>query len=98
MALIRSQVVINNETAGVIKFVKHHDYGGNLPNTPYPEEIQPAEWAEFLHHGSVGNPSQSIGAVVYRCTNGAGQEWDWMMSWSNIYGITHNAGFILRSW
>jgi len=84
-SIVRGQVQIHNRTGEPLKCVTHHDYKGQV-EPPYPAEISPGQLAEFPHHGSVGNPSQSIGAVVYRCKNPAGQECDWMMSWLNKYG------------
>ncbi|XP_052180973.1 uncharacterized protein LOC127794112 [Diospyros lotus] len=77
--------LIHNTIGDTIKFVKFHDFFGQIGTTP--QEIPNGQWGMFLRTGNGTTPFQSEGAVVYRCKNSAGKECDWMMSWSNTYGL-----------
>ncbi|XP_052183264.1 23 kDa jasmonate-induced protein-like [Diospyros lotus] len=88
--IVSSICQIHNKTGCTLTWVRFHDYNGKNNLIKYPMEIPSGQWAMFEHSGDPGFPSESVGAVVYRCTNPDGEECDWMMLWSNKYGETTN--------
>ncbi|XP_052180515.1 23 kDa jasmonate-induced protein-like [Diospyros lotus] len=86
--IVSSICQIHNTTGGTLTFKERRDYNGQNSSNQYPNEIQGGYWEMIVHSGDNGTPSQSVGAVVYRWENPAGDECDWLVSWSNKYGDT----------
>lgn len=72
--------VIYNATGDPLKLVTIRDWSGQSGFAQYPPIIENGQWGYFFHEKD-GGPS--IGAVVYRGKNAAGECCDWMQAWRN---------------
>jgi len=78
--------LIYNATGSTLRYVADKDWYGFICRTPYPTEIGNGQWAAFLHVHNTGASSGSEAAVVYRGTNGNGEERDLLLGWSTPWG------------
>ena len=76
--------LIYNATGDTLTLVTYHDWSGQIGFTPYPPKIENGQWGVFLHvRNTATSDASSVGAVVYRGRNGAGEIRDWMQAWKN---------------
>ncbi|XP_066357129.1 uncharacterized protein [Miscanthus floridulus] len=79
-----------NATGDTLRYVTNHDwYGYNYIDSraEYPAEVGNGQWAAFLHVHRQGEPSGSVGAVVYRGKKKDGQFQEYMLAWSTPWGF-----------
>lgn len=84
--------LIYNATGETLYYVAHHDWYGYINDTKegygYPAEIGNGQWGAFHHVHREGEPSGSVGAVVYRGKGGRnGQDQDYLLAWSTPWGF-----------
>ncbi|XWS73933.1 hypothetical protein CRYUN_Cryun02cG0171800 [Craigia yunnanensis] len=76
--------LIYNATGDTLTLVTYHDWSGQIGFTPYPPKIENGQWGVFLHvRNAATSDASSVGAVVYRGRNVAGEIRDWMQAWKN---------------
>jgi len=73
---------VYNATGHTLKFIAGDDWQGCVIGAPYPTEIANGQWGTFQHVGSTLAKARSSAAVVYRGKNQAGDDCDFMFSWS----------------
>ena len=78
--------VLYNATGDTLRKADSHDWYGYIGSAPYPAEIGNGQWAAFHHVHRVGEPSGSVGAVVYRGKNRDGDYKDFLVAWSTPWG------------
>jgi len=78
--------VVYNATGDVLRKVDNHDWYGYIGSVPYPDEIGNGQWAAFHHVHRIGEPSGSVGAVVYRGMDRDCVEKDYLVAWSTPWG------------
>ncbi|KAF7005720.1 hypothetical protein CFC21_020827 [Triticum aestivum] len=79
--------LVYNATGDTLRKVDNHDWYGYIGSAPYPAEIGNGQWAAFHHVHRAGEPSGSVGAVVYRGKNGEGVDKDYLVAWSTPWGM-----------
>lgn len=81
--------LIYNATGDTLKYVANHDWYGYIGSkVGYPNEIGNGQWAAFHHVHRQGEPSGSVGAVVYRGKKKDSQVLqDYMLAWSTPWGF-----------
>jgi len=77
-----------NATGDTLRYVTNHDWYGYIGSTVgYPAEVGNGQWAAFHHVHRQGEPSGSVGAVVYRGKKKDGQFQEYMLAWSTPWGF-----------
>ncbi|CAD6270081.1 unnamed protein product [Miscanthus lutarioriparius] len=77
-----------NATGDTLRYVTNHDWYGYIDSrAEYPAEVGNGQWAAFLHVHRQGEPSGSVGAVVYRGKKKDGQFQEYMLAWSTPWGF-----------
>lgn len=77
-----------NATGDTLRYVTNHDWYGYIDSrAEYPAEVGNGQWAAFLHVHRQGEPSGSVGAVVYRGKKKDGQYQEYMLAWSTPWGF-----------
>ncbi|KAJ1265839.1 hypothetical protein BS78_08G105000 [Paspalum vaginatum] len=80
--------LVYNATGDTLHYVASHDWYGYIGSrVGYPAEIGNGQWAAFHHVHRQGEPSGSVGAVVYRGKKKDGQPQDYMLAWSTPWGF-----------
>lgn len=81
--------LVYNATGDTLYHVAHHDWYGYINDSKegYPAEIGNSQWGVFHHVHRQGEPSGSMGAVVYRGKKKDGQDQDYLLAWSTPWGI-----------
>ncbi|XP_062205609.1 probable serine/threonine-protein kinase At1g01540 [Phragmites australis] len=80
--------LVYNATGDTLYYVANHDWYGYIGSkVGYPAEIGNGQWAAFHHVHRLGEPSGSVGAVVYRGKKKDGQDQDYMLAWSTPWGF-----------
>ncbi|XP_051209105.2 23 kDa jasmonate-induced protein [Lolium perenne] len=79
--------LVYNATGDTLRKEDNHDWYGYIgPSVPYPAVIGNGQWAAFHHVHRTGEPSGSVGAVVYRGRNKEGEFKDYLVAWSTPWG------------
>ncbi|XP_039776368.1 receptor-like kinase LIP1 isoform X3 [Panicum virgatum] len=81
--------LVYNATGDTLHHVANHDWYGYINDSKlgYPAEIGNGQWGAFHHIHRQGEPSGSMGAVVYRGKKKDGQDQDYLLGWSTPWGI-----------
>ncbi|KAJ1274525.1 hypothetical protein BS78_05G069100 [Paspalum vaginatum] len=75
--------LVYNATGDTLRYHDYHDwFRGSLYEREYPKEIGNGQWAAFLHVHRNGDPTGSVGAVVYRGKHTpSSDERDFLLAW-----------------
>ncbi|KAF8711320.1 hypothetical protein HU200_029346 [Digitaria exilis] len=81
--------LVYNATGETLYYVAHRDWYGYINDSKegYPAEIGNGQWGAFHHVHRQGEPSGSVGAVVYRGKRRDGQDQEYLLAWSTPWGF-----------